>query len=46
MESESVRADPRMLNIVLTVMEHLAVQLLVSVVPSVLAHTIEFGLLQ
>lgn len=46
MESESFRADPGVLDIVLAVVEDLAIKVLVGVVPAGLAHAIELGLLQ
>lgn len=46
MESEAFRADPGVLDVVLAVVEHLAVELLVRVVAGVLVDAVELGLLQ
>ena len=45
-ERESIGADPRVLHIVLAVMEDLAIQLFISIVSSLFVHTVELGLLQ
>lgn len=45
-ESESIRADPGVFDIILAVMEHLAVEFFVRVVSGLLAHAIKLGLLE
>lgn len=46
MERETFRTDPGVLHAVLAIMEHLAVQLLISIVPRLLVHAVKLGLLQ
>lgn len=46
MEGESLRADPGVLDAVLAVVEHLAVELGVCVVAGLLSHAVELGLLE
>jgi len=44
MEGEALRADPRMLSVVLAVMEDLAIEVLVGVVAGLLVDAIESAL--
>lgn len=44
MEEEALRADPRVLGVVLAVMEDFAVQSIVSIIAGFLAIAVEFGL--
>lgn len=46
METEAVGADPGVFDIVVTVVEHLAVELFVGIVAGLFAHAVELGLLQ
>lgn len=46
MERESLRTDPGVLDIVLAVVEDLAVELLIGIIAAVLADTVELALLQ
>lgn len=45
-ERESIGADPGMLHVILTIMEHLAVELFISIVAALLANAVELGLLE